>query len=252
MSTTISATQFDKFLHASETLLPAPTQWAQLNTYPHSLAECIIDAIWSERVRYTNVVEVVERYRAYRKNQGGNADSDGARELAQTFDLGLDGWMEQIGNHQRAFSRDTAPYKADVVYQAAQLCMAAGIESADQLRDGYADNSPQFQDLHRRWMDLPSQHSGLSFERLLLNAGIDTVPPDPWLQEFATAATGVPLTSQDAIALIEAAAQVMDVTPFRLRNAIWQYQTKRDSAEGTSPVGSNRVAAGSAANERLS
>jgi hypothetical protein len=251
MSTTISATQFDRFLHASETLLPAPSSWPQLNTYPHSLAEGIIDAIWSERVRYSNVVEVVNRYRAYRQGQGADADQDGARELAQTFDLGLDGWMEQIGNHQRAYSRDRAPYKADVVYQAAQACIAAGLETADQLRDGYYQNSAQFQDLHRRWLELPSQHSGLTFERLLLSAGIETTPPDPWLEEFASNAAGAKLSSQDAIALVEAAAKLMDVTPFRLRNAIWQYQTKLDQTGHTSPAGSNRVAAGSAANERL-
>jgi hypothetical protein len=246
---TISARQFDRFLHASETLLPPPADWTQLNTYPASLAECIIDAIWSERVRYTNVREIVDRYRAYRAQEGGDADKDGPRELAATFEMGVTAWMDRIGNHQRAYSRDTAPYKAELVLAAAQAAIAAGMETVEQLRDGYATGTHQYADLRRRWLDLPSQHTGLTWERLLLVAGIETVPPDPWLEEFASTAVGAPVTAADGIALIEATAKVMDVTPLRLRNAIWQYQTKDDAARHTSPKGSNRVAAGATANE---
>ncbi|MDR2380511.1 MAG: hypothetical protein LBE08_04950 [Bifidobacteriaceae bacterium] len=251
MTTTISARQFDQFLQASKTLLPPPRDWPQLTTYPGSLAECIIDAIWSERVRYATVETIVNRYRAYRAAQGGNADTDGAPQLVKTFEIGLDAWMEQIGNHQRAYSRGVAPYKADLVYQAAQAAIAAGIETARQLRDGYSGTTTQFQEFHRRWLDLPSQHTGLTFERLVLVAGVETVPLDPWLEEFASNTVGAALTNEAAINLIEAAARVMDVTPLRLRNAIWQYQNHFDQARHTSPAGSNRVAAGAAANEPL-
>ncbi|MDR2254284.1 MAG: hypothetical protein LBD97_10610 [Bifidobacteriaceae bacterium] len=251
MTTVISARQFDSFLTATRTLLPPPGEWPQLNTYPASLAECVIDALWSERVRYATVAQVVDRYRAYRFHQGADADRDGARELAATFEIGLDGWMEQIGNHQRAYSSATAPFKADLVYQAAQAAIQAGVESAQELRDGYANQTAQFKELHRRWLDLPSQHTGLTWERLLLVAGIEATPADPWLQEFASQAAGTSLTSEDALALVNAAAQVMDVTPLRLRNAIWQYQTKYDQVKHTSPAGSNRVAAGATAGEPL-
>ncbi|MDR2374695.1 MAG: hypothetical protein LBD77_11535 [Bifidobacteriaceae bacterium] len=241
--TTITTTQFDRFLRAAQTLLPPAATWPQLNTYPNSLAEATIDAIWSERVRYTNVVEVVDRYRAFRRAQGADADTDGARELEATFAMGVEAWIERIGNHQRVFSRDVAPYKAEVVHQAAQVAVAAGVESARELAEAYAENGDRFKDLRQRWLALPSQHSGMSFGRLLLAAGIETVPLDPWLVEFTSGAIGAPATAEDAIGLVTAAAKVMDVTPFRLRNAIWLYQTKLDHRQHRSPGYSAGVAA---------
>jgi hypothetical protein len=247
----ISTQQFDRFLHAAQSLLPPAADWPQLSAYPNSLAECVIDAIWSERVRYSTVREIIDRYRAYRALQGADADVDGARELAASFAIGLEGWIEQIGNHQRAYSRGRAPYKAELVHLAAEAAVAAGVETAAQLRDGHTASSAPFRDLRRRWLELPSQHSGLTFERLLLVAGIETVPPDPWLEEFASKAVGAPMGDHATIALIEAAAKVMDVAPLLLRNAIWQYQNHYDQVKHTSPAGSNRVVAGSAAGDPL-
>jgi hypothetical protein len=171
--------------------------------------------------------------------------------LIATFDGGVDAWIEQIGNHQRAYSREEAPYKAEVVLQGAQAAAGAGVNTAQDLKDGYARGSDQFRELHRRWLALPSQHSGLTFERLLLSVGIETVPLDPWLVEFASKAVGQPVDGPAALTLVADTAGAMQVTPFRLRNAIWQYQTKLDQREHTSPAGSNRVAAGAAANEAL-
>jgi hypothetical protein len=159
--------------------------------------------------------------------------------------------MDRIGNRQRAYSRVQAPYKAELVSWAAEAAVASGIDTAAGLRDAQNRAGADFQDLRRRWLELPSQHSGLTFERLLLVAGTEAVPLDPWLEEFAANAVGGPIANESAIALVEAAAKVMDVTPLRLRNAIWQYQNKYDQVRHTSPAGSKRVAAGSAANERL-
>jgi hypothetical protein len=215
-----------KLVHASQTLLPPPARWPQVNTYPESLAEAIIDSIWSERVRYTNVVEVVGRYRDFRASQGGDADKDGAPELAASFDIGLDAWIERIGNRQRVFSRDDAPYKAEVVRQAAEAALAAGVATVADLARGLAQETDQCEELRRRWLALPSQGSGMSWGRLALAAGIETVPPKPWLSDFVSHAIGQAVTSQDALALVHAAAPLMGVTPFRLRNAIWIHQAR--------------------------
>ncbi|MDR2378963.1 MAG: hypothetical protein LBD70_06030 [Bifidobacteriaceae bacterium] len=243
--------QFDRFMQAVRTVLPPPSKWALLATYPNSLAECIIDALWSERVKYATVVEIIERYRAFRRRAGGDGDQDGAPELIRTFEIGFDAWMDQIGNHQRAYSRDRAPRKAELVLQGARAAVAARVETAAQLRDGYASQSTPFQDFHRIWLELPSQHSGLTWERLLLVSGIDTVPPDLWLTEFAANATGRPQSDQSVLDLVGRAAQEIGATPLRLRNAIWQHQTKSDRAEGGSPAGSHRLAPGAAANEEV-
>jgi hypothetical protein len=224
-------------MHASQTLLPAPSEWTQLNTYPQSFAECVIDAIWSERVRYTTVIEIIDRYRDFRRGQGANADQDGASELAQTFSIGLDAWIDQIGNHQRVYAKSDAPYKAGVVHQAAEAAIASGLESVSDLVNGYAKSTQEYRNLHQRWLNLPGQHSGLSWARLALVAGVETVPVDPWLAEFASSATGAEVPAQTALGLINAAATSMDVAPLRLRNAIWEYQTHLDAAErATSPA----------------
>ncbi|MDR1393645.1 MAG: hypothetical protein LBJ62_06735 [Bifidobacteriaceae bacterium] len=233
---TITAQQFDRFLRAAQTLLPDPSLWVPLEIYPDSLAECIIDAIWSERVRYANIQEIIGRYREARQAEGGDADTDGADQLAASFAVGLDNWMNRIGNRQRVYSRTQAPYKADVVHQAALTAQTVGIITTRQLGAVYSSNSQQLQDLRQGWLALPAQHSGLSWERLLLVAGIKTVPADPWLRQFASQAVGVELSSQDALGLVEAAARVMDVTGLRLRNAIWQYQTKLDRPADTRPA----------------
>lgn len=74
---------------ACERDLGNPDLWFEPDGYPRSLALCIIDSIYSTGARYTSVRNVVERYRAYRAEQGGNADTDGIDDLRTTFeDLG--------------------------------------------------------------------------------------------------------------------------------------------------------------------
>ncbi|MDR2566073.1 MAG: hypothetical protein LBC97_08455 [Bifidobacteriaceae bacterium] len=246
-----SSARLDRFVGFAKSALPPESKWTQVTTYPGSLAECIIDSLWSERVKYATVIRIVERYRTFRRWVGADADQDGAPELARTFDIGMDAWMDQIGNRQRAYSRDEAPYKAQLVLEGAQAAIAAGVLTTAQLRDGYARKSQPYLDFHRMWLELPSQHSGLTWERLLLVSGIRMVPPDLWLGQFAAEALGGPVPDQEALALVDQAAQVMGTSSLRLRNAIWQYQTKHDRAEGVEPTGSHRTAPGAPANEEL-
>jgi hypothetical protein len=236
--------QVERFLQAARQMLPPPERWPQVNTYPNSLAEGIIDAIWSERVRYANVVEIVNRYRAFRQAQGADADQDGARDLVATFDMGVAAWIDQIGNHQRVYSREQAPYKAALVLAAAQAALAAGVDSAADLRAGYDAETPAFRDLRQRWLRLPSEGSGISWGRLLLSAGIETVPIDSWLADFASTALGRPVGTAEAMAVADAAAPGMGVTGFRLRNAIWIYQHRLARGQHPAPHGSGALAAG--------
>jgi hypothetical protein len=250
MSTTTTS-ELELFLQAVRGLLPPTDDWTPLATYPGSLAESIIDAVWSERVRYGNIREIVDRYRAFRRAEGANADWDGALELANSFRIGLDAWMEQIGNHQRAYSRQDAPYKAELVQEAAAIAISSRVLTATELHDGYFRSTVQFNNFHAAWLKLPSQHSGLTWERLLLVSGIQTVPPDPWLEEFATAAVGSAVSGPAAIDLLTRASDVIHTTPLRLRNAIWQYQTKLDRRAGHGPRGAHRISPGATANEEL-
>ena len=87
---------------ACSELLPEPSSWDTFDGYPKSLALCVIDSIWSMGVRYGNVIAILNRYRAYRMQQGQDASLDNLSDLLAVFEeLGVDGFIEQIGNRQK-------------------------------------------------------------------------------------------------------------------------------------------------------
>jgi hypothetical protein len=59
-------------------LLGDSSRWDRPTGYPKSLALCVIDSIQSIGIRYQGVVRVVNRYRDYRKAQGGDAVTSAA------------------------------------------------------------------------------------------------------------------------------------------------------------------------------
>lgn len=61
--------------------LDDPSSWTEPTGYPDSLALCAIDSVYSLQSRYSAAVRVVDRYRTYRRDQGGRPDRDGASEL---------------------------------------------------------------------------------------------------------------------------------------------------------------------------
>lgn len=61
------------------------SKWIAADGYPHSLALCIIDSIFSTGSHYNSVINVVNEYRAYRRAENGDADQDGTKELLATF-----------------------------------------------------------------------------------------------------------------------------------------------------------------------
>jgi hypothetical protein len=218
------------------------------------MAECIIDALWSERVRYSVIAEILQRYRAFRTAAGGDADNDSAQDLLDSFSIGLDAWMDRIGNHQRVYSRDEAPYKADVVRQGAQAAVDSSITTTEALRRDHTRNTAGVNDFKNRWFQLPSQRSGLTWERLLLVAGVSDVPTDGWIIEYVTRETGLDpatqaLTPAQVEPILESAAQDLGSTALRLRNSIWRFETKRDRRLHHGPKGSHATRAGAIAGE---
>jgi hypothetical protein len=235
--------------------LGEPRGWVDIHTYPQSLAECVIDALWSERVRYGVIVDIIERYRAFRAAQGADGDTDSARDLLDTFSIGLDAWMDQIGNRQRAYSRTVAPFKAELVREGAQAGVDSGVTTTEALRRDQKRNTAGFADFKSRWLLLPSQHSGLTWERLLLVAGIDDVAPDGWIVEYLNRELGLGrpggsgLDSTQALSVLNKAANELGSTSLKLRNAIWRFETKRDRQIGHGPKGTHATRAGARASQ---
>lgn len=54
------------------------SMWDEPLGYPESLALCAIDAVYSLRSRYTATIRVLNRYRTYRRQQGGDPDTGAA------------------------------------------------------------------------------------------------------------------------------------------------------------------------------
>jgi hypothetical protein len=68
--------------------------------------------------RYPTVEKVVNNYRAYRRDHGGNAATDSANDLAATF-VELNGHevrAERIGNGNRTSTHKGAPLKAYAIH----------------------------------------------------------------------------------------------------------------------------------------
>jgi hypothetical protein len=240
-------------LEAIQRDLGTPETWVDVHTYPNSMAECIIDALWSERVRYSVIGDIIQRYQAFRTGEGGDADSDSARSLLDTFSIGIQAWMDRIGNRQRAYSRDDAPFKAELVRDGAQAAVDSGITTTEALRRDHTRNTAGITEFRNRWFELPSQRSGLTWERLLLVAGVTQVPPDGWIIEYLARETGLApsqtLTAAEAEPIIETAAKELHSTPLRLRNSIWRFEAKRDRRMGHGPRGSHAARPGAIAGE---
>src|SRR4051794_39743676 len=79
--------------------------------YPESLALCIVDSVQSTGVTYSSVINVRQKYRSYRIEQGADPNTDGARELVGSFDElgGPEAWSLRIGNQNKTSTRAGAP-----------------------------------------------------------------------------------------------------------------------------------------------
>jgi hypothetical protein len=199
-----------------------PSTWDFVRYYPRSLAMGVIDAIWSVRVKSTEVIAIVARYAAYRRARGANPDTDTASDLLATFaQLGLDGWIEHIGNHQRTYASPAAPEKAEAVYRAADILVGSGVQTPADLGNLVTHPSERTRQVEAAWRAIPGETSGLTYRRLALVTGAYELPPSPWMAQFMASALGGDVTSEDAGRLLDDAASRLGVAPMALRQAIW-------------------------------
>lgn len=224
-----------KDLSASVLQELGPTEeWATPGGYPDSLALCVIDAIQSIGQQYGGVRHVVHRYREHRAAQDGDADTDGAVELAATFaDLGsVEIWAGTIGTHNRVYARADAPLKAEVIRDAAKVLVQQGVLTTGDLL-GLSDERRE--SLKRAWLGLKSQRSGISWRYLLMLAGAEGVKPDRMITRFL--ARHVPgagqLDSNEAVDLVSGVAHELGVSANTLDHRIWLYERIREADEVT-------------------
>ena len=199
----------------------------------------MIDSIWSMGVRYGNVIAILNRYRAYRMQQGQDASLDNLSDLLAVFEeLGVDGFIEQIGNRQKVSTAKGAATKGSVVQSAAAALLDLGIDSiADfELSDGQ-DFGEQVKAV---WLGQPGQRSGTSWRYLRMLTGQDDVKPDRMVRRFVARASALARTLRPRCRktnpLTSSAMRQRRLALFQriLDHEIWNYESNRASAS-TSP-----------------
>lgn len=211
------------------------SQWIEADGYPHSLALGIIDSIFSTGSHYTSVVNVISAYRAMRRTQGGDPNTDGVQELLASFDAlgGSAGWAEAVNNRKPAHTGHGALLKAEVVYRAA-LTLASPdggqIETAADVREEF-HRDPEMKRIKKAWLRLPSQSSGVTFNYLLILVGLQSVKPDRMVIRFIKEHAGLEnraVTPKEAARLISQVAELYPTQARKLDHVIWRYVSGRD------------------------
>ncbi|GEB24801.1 hypothetical protein [Brevibacterium aurantiacum] len=223
---TVTDAEIKTLVTYCETNLGDPTVWTTPDGYPNSLALCIIDSIYSTGSHYSSVVNVIERY----KESGG--ENDGAQALTRSIKEagGARKWATTIAHNLKpANTRPGAQLKAEIIEQAAGLMTELGIDTVPDLRSKVEDN-PLDNDVMRKWKRLPSQSSGVTYNYLLILAGMPSVKPDRMILRFLAHALGeeTELDGRRAVELITETAKTMNVDPRALDHIAWRAASGRE------------------------
>jgi hypothetical protein len=232
--TTDFTAEAEKLTEVCRGIFGDETRWIAADGYPRSLALCIIDSIFSTGSHYTSVINVVNRYRAYRRAAGGDADQDGTMELLNTFkDVGDDAaaWADEVvDNRKPAHTQKNAPLKAEVIRQAANKLHKLGYRTRDDLHRASAKDV-HLSGLKDAWLHLPSQRSGVTYNYLLILAGFQSVKPDRMVIRFIKEHAELrdrEITTSEATALVKHVAELYPTEPRRLDHVIWRHVSGRD------------------------
>lgn len=209
-----------------ESNLGDPSVWTTPDGYPNSLALCIIDSIYSTGSHYSSVVNVIERY----KESGGA--NDGAKALARSIHDagGARKWATSVAHNLKpANTRPGAPLKAEIIEAAADLMTELDIDTVPDLRSRL-EQSPLDNDVIRGWKHLPSQSSGVTYNYLLILAGMPSVKPDRMILRFLAHTLGenTELDARRAVELITETAKTLNVDPRALDHIAWRAASGRE------------------------
>lgn len=222
----VTENEISTLVEYCETHLGDPQLWTTPEGYPHSLALCIIDSIYSTGSHYSSVVNVIERYKKVRGTQ------DGASDLARSIQEagGAREWASSIAHNLKpAHTKPGAPLKAEIIEQAAQLMIDQKIDTVPDFVAHVSDNRVD-NPVHRAWKRLPSQSSGVTYNYLLILAGMPSVKPDRMIFRFLAQALGeeTELDGQRAVELMTQTAKRMNVDARALDHIAWRAASGRE------------------------
>lgn len=204
-----------------------PQRWFSPRGYPDSLALCVIDSVYSTGARYVTVEKIIARYRGYRAAQGADAETDGAAELLHNIaELGgPDPWASQIGNRRPTSTAVNAPLKSVAVARAAEVLVAQGILTTEDLR-AIVDDEIRRDEVKAAWCDVPGQRSGITWEYAQILAKIPGVKADRMVLGYVCWEVG-PVDAVRAAELVRATAEAGGWDVIDLDHAIWRFESKR-------------------------
>lgn len=204
-----------------------PARWFAPAGYPNSLALCIVDAIYATGARYATTEKVIERYRAYRATQGGDADSDGAPELLTTIAEvgGADQWATEIGNRRPTSTRPDAPLKSVAIAEAARTLVTLGISTAQDLRSAAADDD-RLAAIKTAWCAVPGQKSGVTWDYVLKLGQFAEVRAGRAVAAYVAREVGT-VTAEGAGEMLREVAKSAGWDALTLDHTIWRFESGR-------------------------
>lgn len=126
------------------------------------LASSVVDAIMTPRVTSVTVENAVGRF----VDRFGDGDLDVL--LGAMDELGAERWRTEVLTSHRVVLRKDAPYKADVIAEAAEVLRHYDVWTAANLVARARDEV-----LRGAWCAVTGQSSGFTWRHLLLAAGLD-------------------------------------------------------------------------------
>ncbi|MBD8061056.1 hypothetical protein [Oceanitalea stevensii] len=221
--------QIRKELGSDQEVWIAPTGY-------DSVALAVIDSVFSIGTHYSGVVNAVNRYRAARREEGADPNTDSAADLVDAVGRwGVDGLVERT-NKWRTSTKPGAPLKAEVVQRVAQILDEHDLSSVDAVRVGLTDPGAQETSaVKREWLALPGQSSGLAWGYFLMLCGVPGVKADRMVVRYVTRAVGGAVGSKQARELVTAAADALGVSSIRLDHAIWRLESGRPVEYAAAP-----------------
>jgi hypothetical protein len=142
---------------------------------------------------------------------------------------GPEGFADALGNHWRAWPSKTAPYKAEVILEAAELLAKASILDRTDL-DAALQDSARHEQLKQEWLRLPGQRSGLTWRFFLMNAGMPGIKADRMITGWTSRAVARSVAPQEAERILTATAISLGVDTRRLDHAVWDHERRRRRA----------------------
>ena len=211
--------------------LADPDLWLVPDGYPNSLALCMIDAIYSGGAHHSSVVKVVGRYRDYRAGEGGNPDTDGTDELADTIHRlgGPYAWGTAIADHRPATTDGDVPSKAAAIVTLSKLLPRHWVRTTADLRSVAADQVA-LKAIERAWRALPGQGSGATWEAALILAQVPGANAERMVLKYVTRVVGYrpgALDPAHAAQLLARVAEAKAWNSSHLDRAIWRFESGR-------------------------